>query len=204
MKLKQDMTNVFGRRGIKAGIDYDLAAIDLMRAGVKITEKDVDGYIQHCLTYLHPSIDTRGVGWMGMVGCKHDNPKIQKYLSGVFATLKKVVRSYDSKLASAMFKDGHLEKKYHLGTGLKVTAKTLEFVKTCTIAKTPRKKVEEELEKNIEIRNARFDHLHDKNEACKEIGSAESSELDEVVAPLIPLAPKKKDSLTSKKSKAKE
>lgn len=188
MKLKQDMTNVFGRLGIKANADYDLIAIRLLRSGTKITEKDIEKYIQHCLTYVHPDIDGKGIGWMSMVGCKHDDPKIQTYLTGVFGNLKKVVKSYDSALAASIFKDKHLEEKYHLGPGLKVTSKTLDFVKTCKIEKTPQKKVDAEIDKNIKIRNSRFDDLHDKAESCKEIGSAKHSELDEVVKPLFPIS----------------
>lgn len=196
MTLKQDMGNVFGRMGIKANIDYDLVAIRLLRSRTKISKKDVDGYIQHCLTYLHPKIDSCGVGWMSMIGVKHDDPKVASYINGVFSTLKKVVKSYDSKLAASIFKDKHLEEKYHLGNGLKVTKKTLEFIAGCKIAKTSKKKVEAELDKNIEIRNSRFDDLHDKAESCKEIGSAKKSELDKVVKPLFP------DKKKSKASKA--
>ena len=184
MKLHQNMSNMFGRLGLKPIMDCDLVAINLIRAGKKITEKDVEGYIQHLLTYIHPKIDNAGVGWMGMVGKKHDDPLVREWISGVFKSLKAVVRSYDSKLASSIFSDKHLEKKYHLGSGLVVTTKTLAWVKTCSIAKTPKKRVEAELDKNIEIRNRIFDKFTDRNEGSHTIGSATHSELDDVVAPL--------------------
>lgn len=185
MKLQQNMSNMFGRLGLKPIMDCDLVAINLIRSGKKITEKDVEGYIQHLLTYVHPKIDNAGIGWMSMVGKKHDDPIVREWISGVLKSLKAVVRSFDSKLASSIFKDKHLEKKYHLGSGMAVTTKTLAWVKTCTIAKTPKKRVEAELDKNIEIRNRIFDKFADKNEGSHTIGSATHSELDDVVAPLV-------------------
>jgi hypothetical protein len=185
MKLYQDMSNPFGRYGLKPKMDCDLVAIKLLRSNIKITEKDVEGYIQHLLTYIHPKIDNTGVGWMKMIGKKHDDPEIKTWISGVLKSLKAVVRSYDSKLASSIFKDKHLEEKYHLGSGFSVTTKTAAWVKTCTIVKTPKKKVEAELDKNIEIRNRIFDKFADKNEGSQTIGSATHSELDDVVAPLV-------------------
>ena len=184
MKLQQNISNVFGRLGLKPIMDCDLAAINLIKSGKKITEKDVEGYIQHLLTYVHPKIDNAGIGWMSMIGKKHDDPVVREWVSGVLKSLKAVVRSFDSKLASSIFKDKHLEKKYHLGSGMTVTTKTLAWVKTCTIAKTPKKRVEAALEKNIEIRNKMFDKFADKNEGARTIGSATHSELDDVVAPL--------------------
>ena len=185
MKLQQNMSNMFGRLGLKPVMDCDLVAINLIRSGKKITEKDVEGYIQHLLTYVHPKIDNAGIGWMSMIGKKHDDPAVREWVSGVLKSLKAVVRSFDSKLASSIFKDKHLEKKYHLGSGMTVTTKTLAWVKTCTIAKTPKKRVEAALEKNIEIRNKMFDKFADKNEGSHTIGSATHSELDDVVAPLV-------------------
>lgn len=184
VKLQQNMSNVFGRLGLKPIMDCDLVAINLIRSGKKIAEKDVEGYIQHLLTYVHPKIDNAGVGWMSMVGKKHDDPVVREWVTGVLKSLKGVVRSYDSKLASSIFKDKHLEKKYHLGAGMTVTTKTVAWVKTCSIAKTPKKRVETELDKNIEIRNRILDKFADKNEGSKTIGSATHSELDEVVAPI--------------------
>lgn len=184
MKLRQNMSNMFGRLGLRPIMDCDLVAINLIRSGKKITEKDVEGYIQHLLTYVHPKIDNAGIGWMSMIGKKHDDPAVREWVSGVLKSLKAVVRSFDSKLASSIFKGKHLEKKYHLGSGMAVTTKTLEWVKTCTIAKTPKKRVEAELDKNIEIRNRIFDKFADKNEGSHTIGSATHSELDDVVAPL--------------------
>lgn len=187
MTLKQDISNVLGKVGLRANADYDLIAIQMMNSGIKLSEKDVDGYLQHCLTYIHPKIDNCGVGWMSMVGVKHDDPRTVTYLNGVFSCMKKVVRSFDSKLATSIFKDKHLEAKYHLGNGLKITKDTVKFVETCKIAKSSKKKVEAQLDKNIEIQKKRIKDLSDKSESCKEIGSAKHSELDDVVKPLFPI-----------------
>ena len=187
MTLKQDISNVLRKVGLRANADYDLIAIQMLNSGIKLSEKDVDRYLQHCLTYIHPKIDNCGVGWMSMIGVKHDDPKTIAYLNGVFSCLKKVVRSFDSKLASSIFKDKHLEAKYHLGNGLKITRDTLKFVASCKIAKSSAKKVEAQIDKNIEIQKKRIKDLSDKAEACKEIGSAKHSELDDVVKPLFPI-----------------
>lgn len=185
--IRQDMGNIFGR--LKLGdpvTDYDLVAISLIRSGIKITEKDVDGYIQHCLTYMHHDIDKKRIGWMSMVNMKHDDKQILDWINKVFKNLKKVVRSYDSKLASAIFKDKHLEEKYHLGAGLKVNSKTFSWIQTCKLAKVSPKRFDKELDKNDEIWKRRLEDLHDKSESCKEIGSATHSELDDVVKPINP------------------
>lgn len=185
--IKQDMGNIFGR--LKLGdtvTDYDLVAISLIRSGAKITEKDVDGYIQHCLTYMHHDIDKKHIGWMSMVNMKHDDERILDWINKVFKNLKKVVRSYDSKLASAIFKDKHLEEKYHLGSGLKANSKTFSWVQTCKLARVSPKRFDKELDKNGEIWKRRLEDLHDKSESCKEIGSATHSELDDVVKPINP------------------
>lgn len=185
--IKQDMGNIFGR--LKLGdtvTDYDLVAISLIRSGAKITEKDVDGYIQHCLTCMHHDIDKKHIGWMSMVNMKHDDERILDWINKVFKNLKKVVRSYDSKLASAIFKDKHLEEKYHLGSGLKANSKTFSWVQTCKLARVSPKRFDKELDKNGEIWKRRLEDLHDKSESCKEIGSATHSELDDVVKPINP------------------
>lgn len=193
MTLKQDISNILGHVGIRGNADYDLIAIHLLNSKAKITEKVVDGYLQHCLTYIHPKIDNCGVGWMSMIGVKHDDPRTVNYLNGVFSCLKKVIRSFDSKLASSIFKDKHLEAKYHLGNGLKITRDTFKFVESCKIAKSSKKKVEAQIDKNIAIRNDKAKKLTEKSEACKEIGSAKHSELDDVVKPLFPIADSKED-----------
>lgn len=185
LKLQQSMSNVFCRMHLVPKMDCDLAAIDLLRSGKKISEKDVEDFIQHLLTYVHPKIDDVGVGWMSIVGKKHDDPAVRSWVSDVLKSMRAVIRSYDAKLASSIFRDKHLEKKYHLGSGMTVNAKTLEWVKTCKIAKTPKKKVDAELDRNIELRNKRFDRYADKNEGSQRIGSATHSELDDVVAPLV-------------------
>ena len=92
-KLHQNMSNMFGRLGLKPVMDCDLVAINLIRSGKKITEKDVEGYIQHLLTYVHPKIDNAGIGWMSMVGKKHDDLVVREWVSGVLKSLKAVVRS---------------------------------------------------------------------------------------------------------------
>jgi len=187
MKLRQDMGNVFGRMRLGETItDYDLVAISLIRSGVKLKEKDIDGYIQHCLTYIHHDIDQKHVGWMSMIGMKHDDERIIEWLNRVFANLKKVVRSYDSKLASAIFKDKHLEEKYHLGSGLKVNSKTFSWIQTCKLARVSPKRFDKEIDKNEEIWKRRIADIHDKSESCKEIGSATHSELDDVMKPINP------------------
>ena len=187
MTLKQDISNVLGKVGLRANADYDLIAIRLMNSNINLSERDVDGYLQHCLTYIHPKIDNCGVGWMSMVGARHDDPRTITYLNGVFSCLKKVVKSFDSKLASSIFKDKHLEAKYHLGNGLKITKDTVKFVESCKIAKSSKKKVEAQIDKNIEVQKKKVEDLADKSEACKEIGSAKHSELDDVVKPLFPI-----------------
>lgn len=185
--LRQDLSNVFGR--VRLGdpyTDYDLVAISFIQNGIKISEKDVDSYIQHCLTYMHHDIDKKCLGWMSMVDMKHDDKRIPQWLNKTFKNLKKVVRSYDSKLATSIFKDKHLEEKYHLGDGLKVNSKTFAWVQTMKLVKTSQKKVDKELDRNSEIFARKIRDLSKKAESCNEIGSAIHSELDEVVTPINP------------------
>ena len=141
MKLKQNVLNVLVRLGMRANVDYDFLAITLLQNGIKLSEKTVDECIQHYLTYLHPKIDQNLVGYVKVIGNKHDNPNTIHYGNGVFRSLKKVVRSFDSKLATSIFKDKRLEEKYHLGSGLKVTSKTLSWIEeSCSISKSKKMK----------------------------------------------------------------
>lgn len=142
MKLKQDVSNVLVRLGLKANVDYDFLAIKLLQNEVKLSEKVVDQCIQHYLTYLHPKIDSNASGYAKLIGYKHDDQNAIDYVNGVFSTLKKVVKSFDAKLASSIFKDYHFEEKYHLGKGLKVTSKTMKWLdSSCSITKTTSKKL---------------------------------------------------------------
>lgn len=141
MKLKQNIFNVLVRLEMRANADYDFLAIKLLQSGSKISEKTVDECIQHYLTYLHPKIDQDLVGYAKVLRHKHDDPNTIDYVNDVFRILKKVIRSFDSKLATSIFKDKHLEEKYHLGSGLKVSSKTIRWIEeSCTIVKTKKMK----------------------------------------------------------------
>lgn len=141
MRLKQNIFNVLVRLEMRANADYDFLAIKLLQNGSKLSEKTVDECIQHYLTYLHPKIDQNLVGYAKVLRYKHDDPNTIDYVNGVFRTLKRVVRSFDAKLATSIFKDKHLEEKYHLGSGLKVTSKTIRWIEeSCTISKSKKMK----------------------------------------------------------------